>query len=274
LKLHSGDDLPKLLCPACVTILELVENFQVTCSQSIDYIRELIIDNLREEPIEVIVTAEHLEPLMEDKKELSGVADGMYRRPRLVKGVAQEQFQKINNECSGVDGDITPKTEKIIGKIVTTAAFGKVKQKRNSVDAGMYKDIIPKSEMTTFDDIEPLLKAYRKSMKKLENKQLSLAGKPICDLCGKTFVNITSIRNHMKLELLKIQGKRVRITKNVGCSYEGCDHFFKNPERLAKHLKKHEDAKVSCLLLVFEYLSIFKPILSSTSCPLNALIAT
>jgi hypothetical protein len=67
LKVFDDDDLPKRFCPKCIGLLETLENFKEACAQSVDTIRKLIVANLKEEPeepIEEIVSAEALEPIL------------------------------------------------------------------------------------------------------------------------------------------------------------------------------------------------------------------
>jgi hypothetical protein len=216
---HDDDDLPRLICSACVAILELIENFQASCSQSIDYIRELIVYSMKEELLEPIVTAEPLESLI-----------------------------MVKNELNGICKDITPKRERIT-TTETNKPFEKVKYKGNRIIT--ISHITPESEIP-IDEIA--------------NKEPLPVKKPMCELCGKTFANMITIREHMKLELLKIQGKALddntvpenRSSHNLHCRYEGCQKYFKNPERLTKHLKKHKDDKVSFFLgCIYCFLSQF-----------------
>jgi hypothetical protein len=175
LKVYDDDDLPNLLCPTCVGLLETIESFKEACARSIDSIRKLIIANLKEEPLVEIVSAEALQPILKVEHE-----------------------QDVNDSPTG--------------KVTIT---------RNS----------------------------------------SIAERPMCDLCGKTFVNLKGIREHMRLKLKNHVEQKVSTNiqnrEYIGgkfyCTQTKCRRSFNKRKNLVKHLKMHADSKVSCLLEFTEY---------------------
>jgi hypothetical protein len=189
LKVYDDDDLPKLLCPTCVAILETVEHFKEVCTRSVDSIRKLIIVDIKEEPVEEYVSAEMLQPIL-----------------------------KVENE------EVDEEERKFVVE---------EKMKMNRVPI-----LLPKGV------------------------------RPMCALCGLTFVNIKGIRKHMKLELKRLTEPKIELKKKpirevqqsmpiTLCAYVGCRRTFVNKNCLRSHLKKHANSKVSCFITHI-YVSIVK----------------
>jgi Zinc finger, C2H2 type/C2H2-type zinc finger len=121
-------------------------------------------------------------------------------------------------------------------------------------------------EIVSAEALEPILKVENRNISKKKKKRRSITTKPskgnrpICDLCGKTFVNMKGIRRHMKLELKYRLVPKVNpnIGKSVGrkifCTQKDCGKNFNKRKNLENHMKMHEDSKVSCFKDTIEYL--------------------
>jgi hypothetical protein len=168
LKVSDDDDLPKRFCHTCVGLLETLENFKEACAQSVDTIRKLIVANLKEEPIEEIVSAEALEPIV--------------------------KAENVEN-----DNVKSPKDQR---------------------------------------------------------------QRPTCHLCGKSYADMKSIRNHMNFELKKLKKfdllTNPEVNSRLGnqsiqsllgqlpCTQEGCHRYFKTQKSLDGHNSRcHRKVSVS-----------------------------
>jgi Zinc finger, C2H2 type len=128
----------------------------------------------------------------------------------------------------------------------------------------------PMMEIVSAEALEPILKVeieqyeniHDNREEKVQAHAKSSKGRPVCDLCGKTFVNMRGIRQHMKLKLEKRLmvpkgNSNVRKGKTLGrkifCTQDGCHQNFNNRKNLENHMKMHEDSKVSCFKGITEH---------------------
>jgi hypothetical protein len=89
-------------------------------------------------------------------------------------------------------------------------------------------------------------KKKRTGMKK-PRKKCENGVRPMCALCGITFVNMKGIRKHMRLELKRIEEKdqvKVKVKRTPierHCTFKGCRRIFIRQVSLNKHLKMHKN---------------------------------
>jgi hypothetical protein len=116
----------------------------------------------------------------------------------------------------------------------------------------------PIEEIVLAEALEPIWKVDNKP----ETKRLLVSKRPICALCGLTFASMKSIRAHIKLELKRARKKEhgdmdpvvqkapktkqeKEMKPQLYCTHEGCGRLLQNQKNLDKHLKLHENDKVS-----------------------------
>jgi hypothetical protein len=71
-----------------------VENFKEACARSIDSIRKLIVANLKEEPIEEIVSAETLEPIIKAENEEVDTTENLLQAEKKLLPLVMKKSNK------------------------------------------------------------------------------------------------------------------------------------------------------------------------------------